>query len=89
LEPLSADQIEGLLRRALTDEERGIASMQVTVDAETLKSLANISGGAERIALNAIELAAQTARTDKKGQRMVTAAHVDGLQKRAAFMIAR
>src|ERR1700693_574106 len=44
LEPLSAEQVEGLLRRALTDEERGIASMQATVDAEPLKALANISG---------------------------------------------
>ena len=62
LEPLSAEQIEGLLRRALTDEERGIASMKVTVDDETLKALANISGGDARIALNALELAGQALR---------------------------
>ncbi len=86
LEPLSAEQIEGLLRRALTDEERGIASMQVTVDDETLKALANISGGDARIALNALELAAQTARPDKSGQRVVTSQHIDeALQKRAAL----
>ena len=86
LEPLSAEQIEGLLRRALTDEERGIGHMQVTVDDETLKALANISGGDARIALNALELAAQTARPDKSGKRVVTSTHIDeALQKRAAL----
>ncbi len=60
--------------------------MQVTVDDETLKALANISGGDARIALNALELAAQTARPDKSGQRVVTSQHIDeALQKRAAL----
>jgi putative ATPase len=86
LEPLSAEQVEQLLQRALSDPERGIASMQVTVDAETLKALANISGGDARIALNALELAGQTARPEKSGKRVVTSTHIDeALQKRAAL----
>jgi putative ATPase len=86
LEPLSAEQVEGILRAALTDEERGIGSMKATIDDETLHALAEISGGDARIALNALELAAQTAKPDAKGRRTITQHHIEeALQKRAAL----
>ncbi len=86
LEALVPEQIEELLRRALADEERGIATMNVTVEDDTLAALATVSGGDARIALNAIELAAQTAAPDAKGRRRVTLAHIEeALQHRAAL----
>ena len=86
LEALGEEQIEELLRRALADEERGIADMKATVDDGTLRSLAGVSGGDARIALNALELAAQTAKPDAKGRRHVTMEHVEeALQHRAAM----
>jgi putative ATPase len=86
LEGLDEEQIEELLRRALTDDERGIADMKATVDDATLRSLAGVSGGDARIALNALELAAQTAKPDAKGRRHVTMEHVEeALQHRAAM----
>ncbi len=86
LEALGPEQIEQLLRRALADEERGIASMKVAVDDDTLATLAGISGGDARIALNALELAAQTATPDAKGVRKVTLEHIEeALQHRAAL----
>jgi putative ATPase len=86
LEPLTAGQVEGILRAALADEERGIASMKATIDGETLHALAEISGGDARIALNALELAAQTARPDAKGRRTITSREIEeALQKRAAL----
>ncbi|MCI0839513.1 MAG: replication-associated recombination protein A [Chloroflexi bacterium] len=86
LEALGAEQIEELLRRALADEERGIATMKVAVEDDTLATLAAVSGGDARIALNALELAAQTAIPDAKGARKVTLEHIEGaLQHRAAL----
>ncbi len=86
LEALSPEQIEELLTRALADEERGIASMKVAVDDDTLATLAGVSGGDARIALNALELAAQTATPDAKGVRKVTLEHIkEALQQRAAL----
>jgi putative ATPase len=86
LEPLSAEQVEGILRRALDDEERGIASVKVTIDDETLHALAEIAGGDARIALNALELAAQTAKPGAKGRRIITRREIEeALQKRAAL----
>ena len=71
LEGLGPEEIEELLRRALADEERGIATMKVAVADDTLATLAAVSGGDARIALNALELAAQTATPDGKGAREV------------------
>ena len=86
LEPLTTEQMEGILRSALTHQERGIGSMQATIDDDTLHALAEISGGDARIALNALELAAQTARPDSKGRRTITTKEVEeALQKRAAL----
>ncbi len=86
LEALVPEQIEELLRRALADEERGIATMKVAVDDDTLATLAGVSGGDARIALNALELAAQTATPDAKGARNVTLEHIEeALQQRAAL----
>jgi putative ATPase len=86
LEPLTPEQVASLLRTALDDDERGLASMKAQIDDESLLALARISGGDARIALNALELAAQTARPDRTGRRVVTSEHVDeALQKRAAL----
>jgi putative ATPase len=86
LEPLAPTQVADILRRALDDEERGIGTMMVDVDTELLLALATVAGGDARIALNALELAAQSARPGPDGRRVVTKEHIDeALQKRAAL----
>src|SRR5881409_1232064 len=71
LEPLTAEQVEGILRTALADTERGLGGMQVETDNQTLSGLAGVVGGDARIALNALELAAQTTMPDEGGARRV------------------
>src|SRR5439155_2787662 len=86
LEPLTAEQVEGILRTALDDTERGLGGMQVETDNQTLSGLAGVVGGDARIALNALELAAQTASPGEDGIRRVTAAEIEeALQQRAAL----
>ncbi len=86
LEPLTAQQVEGILRSALADEERGIGSMSASIDDTTLRALAEIADGDARIALNALELAAQTAKPGAKGRRTITQREIEeALQKRAAL----
>ena len=57
LDPLDADDVRTLLQRALADEERGLAGSGVTVTAEALDALVQLSGGDARVALNALEFA--------------------------------
>jgi putative ATPase len=84
LEPLTAEQIAGLLNRALEDEDRGIGGMHAAVPDETLMALAAIVGGDARIALNALELAAQTTPPGDGGIREVGVEQIEeALQHRA------
>ncbi|HYQ78307.1 MAG TPA: replication-associated recombination protein A [Solirubrobacterales bacterium] len=58
LRPLEPGQVEELLRRALGDPERGIADPPAVTD-EALEMLATRSGGDARVALGALERAAE------------------------------
>jgi putative ATPase len=78
LKPLEADQVEELLRRALADPERGIAAPPPVGDA-ALAMLAERSGGDARVALSALERAAERA----QGQEVDVAAIEDALQRKA------
>jgi putative ATPase len=58
---LSEDDVIGLLRRALSDAERGLAKLGVEADDDALASIASYASGDARTALNALEVAAQLA----------------------------
>jgi putative ATPase len=60
LHPLEPAQVEALLRRALADRERGIASPPPVAE-EALAMLATRSGGDARVALSALERAVERA----------------------------
>ncbi|HSJ51139.1 MAG TPA: replication-associated recombination protein A [Actinomycetota bacterium] len=55
LEPLGPEEIGELLRRALSDEGRGLGKMDVEVMDEALEHLVEVAGGDARIALTGLE----------------------------------
>ncbi len=55
-EPLTREQIEGLLQRALQDRERGLGAIEVEMKPEALTFLAELSDGDARRALSALEI---------------------------------
>ena len=61
LRPLSAEAIEGILRRALTDRDRGLGAMDITVTDEAIAAIARFANGDARSALNLLEFAAAAA----------------------------
>ena len=58
LKPLSAEQVETIIRRALADESRGLGGLKLDLTDEAMGHLLNIANGDARIALNALEVAA-------------------------------
>jgi putative ATPase len=76
--PLTAEQVEELLRRALADPERGLADPPSVEDA-ALAMLAQRSGGDARVALSALERAVERA----QGAPIDVAAVEDALQRKA------
>jgi putative ATPase len=77
LHGLAEDAIAELVRRALTDQERGIAGLHPVMDDEAIEALAASVGGDARIALNALEASAMSVAPDAAGQRLVTRAVVE------------
>ena len=65
LQPLEPAQVEELLRRALSDPERGLADPPQVEDA-ALTMLAHRSGGDARVALSALERAVERARAARR-----------------------
>jgi putative ATPase len=60
LRPLEESEIQDLLRRALTDSERGMGYLRIEAVPEALNHLARISDGDARKALNSLEIAVLT-----------------------------
>jgi putative ATPase len=58
LQSISDEEIVALLQRALIDEERGLGSLHLQVEADALATIAAYSNGDARYALNALETAA-------------------------------
>jgi putative ATPase len=64
LEPLSVQQLEQLIDRALADKERGLGNYNVTMDKEARRHLAKLSDGDARKCLNALEIGVLTTAAD-------------------------
>ncbi|MFH1259512.1 MAG: replication-associated recombination protein A [Elusimicrobiota bacterium] len=66
-QPLSAGEIETVLKNALKDSERGFGQLKINMTGEAGKHLINYAEGDARRVLNALEIGALTTRPDKKG----------------------
>jgi putative ATPase len=62
LKPLTEDQIVLLLRRALTDRERGLGNMNLAASDDVLKKIASYTSGDARSGYNVLEVAAGLAK---------------------------
>ena len=72
LKPLSAENISAIIRRAVTDEKKGLGGQNVQVDDDAIQFLAEMSGGDARAALNAVEIGALTTDRGKDGIIRIT-----------------
>ncbi len=70
LKPLSKENIRVLLRRAVTDCEKGMGSYHATLEPEAEEFLADVSNGDARAALSAIELGVLTTEPSKEDGRI-------------------
>ncbi len=83
LKPIDKEDIKTLIKRAITDSERGMGAYEAIITDEALDALADISGGDARHALNAIELAVMTTERNAEGKIEITIPVVEEcIQKR-------
>ncbi len=84
LKPLEKSDILELIRRAVTDEERGMGTYQAVIDSDAAQFLADAAGRDARAALNAIELGVLTTQRSGDGKIHIDlAAAQECIQKRA------
>ena len=81
LEPLSPDDIVVVLRRAMTDAERGLGAMSLIATDDALRWLAVESDGDARRALNVLEAAAEHT---GRGATLTVEVLRDAMQRRVA-----
>jgi putative ATPase len=82
LEPLTAEELRTLLRRALVDEDRGLGAHHVSATDEALDHLVEVAGGDARVALTGLEAAVLSA--GATGEDVVDLARAaDAVQKKA------
>ncbi len=81
--PLTKDDVKTILKRALTDAERGLGFLNVEMDAQAMDFLADSCDGDGRRALNALEVAALTTPKDAQGKvRLTLAVAEESIQKK-------
>lgn len=84
LKPLERDDIKTLLKRAITDKEKGMGSYHGVIDDEALDFLADMAEGDARSALNAIEIGLLTTEPASDGNIHITLSVAEQcIQKRA------
>jgi putative ATPase len=85
LHPLNDDEVTTIVRRALDDAERGIASLQPELAQQLIGTLAKASAGDARVALSALESAVYATEPDPDGVRRVNEATLVEALGRARF----
>ena len=83
LHALSAEQVEGLLRRALADRARGLGNESVEVGHKILERIAVLANGDARAALNTLEALVLGTPAESDGRKTLSEARLeDVLQKK-------
>ncbi len=85
LKRLGPEELKNLARRALEDEERGLASQRLEITDAALEALTELSDGDARQTLNALETLATLVPPDEDGRRRVTPAVLGKLRDRVAL----
>lgn len=69
--PLGSEQLRQILKRALTDTERGLGKLRIEVSPEAVEHWLRVSGGDARILLNALEASLRIVQAGADGALLI------------------
>ena len=72
LKPIPIEAVKDLIRKAVSDTDRGMGAYNAVIEEDALDFLADISGGDARHALNAVELGIMTTDRSQDGKIHIT-----------------
>jgi putative ATPase len=82
INPLSQDNVVTLLKRALTDSERGLGAAAIEAQPDVLELIADVAQGDARVALNALEYAGTVLSQSSPPRVLTRVISMDALQRR-------
>jgi len=84
MKPLTAEEIQVIILRALKDRLLGIGDLNADLDPDAMAHLINMSNNDARVALNTLEMAALSTPPDEEGVRHIALSTIeDAIQHRA------
>src|SRR3989442_1776964 len=83
LNGLAEDDLLGIMRRALSDRERGLGALRPEADDDALRLIARLANGDARVALNILEVAVTLASREGGRPRVTEGAIREAAQRRA------
>jgi putative ATPase len=86
LHPLSEEEIELILRRALADKERGLGKYPTEIAPEVLGGICQMVNGDARMGLNTLEMIVLTTAPDPKGVRRIRKENLEEVLQRKTFL---
>ena len=72
LKPIPVEAVKALIRKAVSDADRGMGAYDAVIEEDAIDFLADISGGDARHALNAVELGIMTTDRSQDGKIHIT-----------------
>ncbi|MFA7581329.1 MAG: replication-associated recombination protein A [Candidatus Paceibacterota bacterium] len=67
LKALGSDDIAGIIKKVISDKEKGLGNKKIKISSDSINFLAEMANGDARSALNAFELSVKSSKPDKKG----------------------
>ena len=89
LNQLDEKDVSVIIKRALTDRVRGLGMKKIALPQTVIAFLAQMSSGDARVALNALELATDATKPDKKGEITITKENIEESLQRTHLLYDR
>jgi putative ATPase len=86
LQSLKEEEIGLILKRALTDKERGLGKYQTAIEPEVIKGICQLANGDARAALNTLEMLILTTSPDEEGIRQIKKEDLKDVLQRKAYL---
>jgi len=86
LQSLKEEEIGLILKRALTDGERGLGKYQTAIEPEVIRGICQLANGDARAALNTLEMLVLTTSPDKEGIRRIKKEDLKEVLQRKAYL---
>src|SRR4030042_1060636 len=86
LRALTEEEIEVILNRALSDQERGLGQYRTEIGDEVIRRISGMDKGEARAGLNTMELIVITPPPDQNGIRKITTKNLEEVLQRKTFL---